>query len=52
MPKHKRLTMVHSAEDRSEALEGVDVDSAGNVTVGAPAAVAIVVPPPDEEETT
>ena len=49
--RNKRLTMIYSAEDRTEELEGVEVDSAGNVTIDAPVADSVAVPPPDEEET-
>lgn len=52
MPKNKRLTMVYSADDRTEKLEGVDVDPDGNVTIGVPVAMASAVPPPDDEEET
>lgn len=50
MPKHKRLTMVYSAEDRDEKLEDVEVDSDGNVTIGVPLITAAAVPPPPDDE--
>ena len=50
--RNKRLTMVYSTEDRTEELEGVEVDPDGNVTIGVPLITAEAVPPPSDEEET